>query len=111
FNPLATVEMYNPTTNAWTIETSLPTARSYLAAVSGPCQTNTTHTCIYAIGGTANGTAPLTTTPVEMFDSSANPGTWTAVASLPTARFALGAASGPCQTNTTHACIYAIGGT
>src|SRR5947209_8058994 len=117
--------MYDPSANTWTTEASLTTARFALAATSGPCPTNTTTTCIFALGAGSGPCSANTSTTclyavggkyssgttlntVEMYDPSAN--TWTIEASLHTARFALGAASGPCRTSTTHACIYAIGG-
>jgi N-acetylneuraminic acid mutarotase len=101
-----TVEMYNPSTNTWTPVTSLNTARSILGAASGPCQGNTSATCLYAIGGQDSSSKYLSS--VEMYDPSTN--TWTPVASLITARGYLGAASGPCQGNTSATCLYAIGG-
>jgi N-acetylneuraminic acid mutarotase len=106
-NVLGSVEMYTPSTNTWTtLSASMTTARSDLGTTSGPCQGNTTATCLYAIGGSNPSLGFLSS--VEMYDPSAN--TWTAVASLHVARAGLGAASGPCSGNLGATCPYAIGG-
>jgi N-acetylneuraminic acid mutarotase len=92
------VEAYNPRTKAWTTVASMPTARAYLAAALGPDGR------IYAIGGfSEGGSSPgkrLNT--VEAYDPITN--RWATVASMPTARNALAAVTGP------DGRIYAIGG-
>ena len=91
--PLATVEAYDSATGAWTTMAPMPTARSFLAAavVDGK---------IYAIGGFGGvlvppAVPPLPTTydytgAVEVYDPTSN--TWTAKASMTTARYALAVA-------------------
>jgi kelch-like protein 19 len=104
---LTSVEIYNPSANTWrTLSASLTTGRIFFGATSGPCEGNTTATCLYAIGGDDVSFHGMSS--VEMYDPSTN--TWTPVASLITARGYLGAASGPCQGNTSATCLYAIGG-
>jgi hypothetical protein len=86
-NPLASMEMYDPSTNNWTsLVASLPATRDSLAAAEGPCPTpNTTRSCLYAIGGNPNGGAPATS--VEVYDPSSNG--WSAVGSMNDARSSL----------------------
>jgi N-acetylneuraminic acid mutarotase len=92
--PTNFVEAFSPATGAWQIVSRMPTARSYLAAATGPDGR------IYAIGGYANN-GP--TNIVEAYSPVTN--TWTRVASLPTTpRSALAAVTGP------DGRIYAIGG-
>ena len=103
--PYSSVEMYNPSTNGWTTVASLGTARSDFGAASGPCEGNTSATCIYAIGGLVqNGDV---TGSMEMYNPSAN--TWSPVASA-AALSDQGAASGPCSGDTSATCIYSVGG-
>jgi hypothetical protein len=92
FQPVATVEAYRPIPDTWAPVSPMPTARSGLAAVTGPDGR------IYAIGGFNN--LPLAT--VEAYDPAT--GTWTTKAPMPTARNLLAAAVGP------DGRIYAIGG-
>jgi Kelch motif len=108
-NPPAHAEKYDPShpSATWTNVASLNTPRYYLGATSGPCPGELAKTCLYAIGG-ALGTDFLPY--VEMYDpSSANPA-WTNVASLNTPSANMGATSGPCRTDITKTCLYAIGG-
>jgi len=101
----AMVESYNPSTNAWSADASLPTARDFLAAAAGPCPSGQAGTCIYAIGG-------LTNTGITAAVESYNPTTnaWSTDAALPTARYFLAAAAGPCPAGQTGTCVYAAGG-
>jgi hypothetical protein len=92
FNPVGTVEAYDPSTNTWSTVAPMPTARNALAAVVGPDGR------IYAMGGYA---ASILDT-VEAYSPATN--SWTAGASLPTPRTALAAALG------SDGRIYAIGG-
>jgi len=101
---LSSVEMFTPSSNSWSNVTSLNTARSGLRATSGPCQGNTSATCLYAVGGYNNGYLSS----VEMYTPSSN--SWSIVASLNTARYNFGATSGPCQGNASATCLYAVGG-
>ena len=91
---LATVEAFDPATNAWTTKASLLTARAGLAAVTGP------DGLIYAIGGQNSTAGPLDT--VEVYNPATN--AWAPGSSLPAARYNLAAAVGP------DGLIYAIGG-
>ena len=94
---LNTVEVYDASSNSWTAEYNLPTARRYLAAA-------TVDGKIYAIGGFDSNSSVMNT--VEVRDpacTSPCPNPWTAAASMPTARDGLAAA-------TVNGKIYAIGG-
>ena len=86
------VDVYNPVSHSWTALAPMPTARNNFTAavVNG---------IIYAIGGSVDNTAALTT--VEAYDPASN--SWTSKASMPTARWgvSLGAING---------IIYAAGG-
>jgi N-acetylneuraminic acid mutarotase len=78
------VYAYYPAGNAWTREASMPTGRSFLAAV-------TTGGKIYAIGGQkGSGTAYYATT--EIYDLQS--GTWSKGPDMPTARSSHSAAVG-----------------
>jgi N-acetylneuraminic acid mutarotase len=83
--------------SSWSTVAPMPTAREGLAAATG------FNGRIYAIGGTVNGSPSGTTNTVEAYTPSTN--SWSAVASLPTARLGLAAATG------FDGRIYAIGGT
>jgi Kelch motif/Galactose oxidase, central domain len=91
-NPVPQVETYDPASNTWTvIAATLPTPRQGLAAA-------VTGGALHTVGGSVTG--PLATH--EIYHPGT--GTWTSGAPLPTARSALGAATGP------DGRIYAIGG-
>ena len=91
------VDAYNPQTNTWTVEAPLPTARAFLAAAVG------SNGIIYAIGGNTNNSDDASATnEVDAYNPATN--VWTVVASLPTSRSSLAAATGKDGT------IYAIGG-
>ena len=92
-NPTATAAAYNPGSGTWTAITSLPSARTRLAAVLGA------NGEIYAIGGTVAGGA--TSSEVDAYNIATN--SWSVVASLPTAT-ATSAVEGADDQ------IYAIGG-
>jgi hypothetical protein len=82
---LSVVEFYDPNSNAWSTEASLPTERVWLAAAP---VTIGGVTGVLAIGGESNNNPYLAST--EFFDPNAN--TWSAKASMPTARYGLAAA-------------------
>jgi N-acetylneuraminic acid mutarotase len=99
FNPLATVEAYTVSTNSWSARAPMLTARERFA-------TAVVNGSVYAMGGLVvdNSVSPAWVKPtatVEAYDSAAN--TWTARASMPTARSNLRAAA-------VNGVIYAIGG-
>jgi hypothetical protein len=105
-NYLATNEAFSTFNNTWITLTAMPTAREELAVVSARCPFGSSLTCVYALGGYDGSTA---LSKVEVFSPKLN--TWTTVASMPTARAALGAASAPCPGGTIPGgCVYAIGG-
>jgi len=94
---LTTVEEFDPATNTWSTKSPMPTARRWAAAaVIG--------NAIYVVGGCSvscyyDGTGSLAT--VERYDPASD--TWLTSAPMPTARWALAAA-------TVNDKIYAIGG-
>jgi len=93
---VGTVEVYNPMTNTWTTRASLPTPRADLAVgvVNG---------ILYAVGGHVFvGSAQTPSRAVEAYDPVSN--TWTAKASMPTARGSLGV-------GVMNGILYAVGGT
>jgi N-acetylneuraminic acid mutarotase len=95
--PSSEVVVYTPATNSWAVLPSLPTARGALAAATGPDGR------IYAIGGGSNYVNCSYYSEVDAYSPSTN--SWTVLNnSLPSAREALGAASG------SDGRIYAIGG-
>jgi hypothetical protein len=112
---LNSVEVYSPYTNKWSAGPVLPTpgapsnylGRAQLAGASAPCFTNTSETCVYAVGG--YNPALYTLGSVEMFNPATM--TWSAAASLNVARSRPTAASAPCEGNITATCLYAVGGT
>ncbi|MBI4419300.1 MAG: hypothetical protein HY560_00600, partial [Gemmatimonadetes bacterium] len=93
--PLASVEVYSPTTNAWTPGPPLPEPRVGLAAVTGADGR------VYVFGGRVPPFGDLTPSALVL-DPSADG--WTPIAPLPTPRDRLAAALGPDDR------IYAIGG-
>jgi N-acetylneuraminic acid mutarotase len=98
-SPVNTMEAYTPGTNRWAAVASMPTAREYLAAATGPDGR------IYAIGGDIGPDAagnPNVVKTVEAYTPSTN--RWATVASMPTVRDYLAAATG------LDGRIYAIGG-
>ena len=88
------VDAYSTTTDTWTPVADIPTARSNLAAATGPDGS------IYAIGGYLVSGAG--TSEVDAYDPTTN--TWVTVASLPAPRDYLAAATGR------DGRVYAIGG-
>jgi N-acetylneuraminic acid mutarotase len=94
---LNSVEMFDPSTELWTYVAELNTARSLLAAVTGPDGK------IYAIGGSNASPGVLQT--VEVFDPSNPLRGWTPGPSLPVALWGPAAAVGP------DGLIYVMGGT
>jgi N-acetylneuraminic acid mutarotase len=91
YNPVNTVEVYDPSANAWSAVAPMPVARYNLAAA-------TANGLIYAVGGYNNGDLSN----VEAFNPITN--TWTELAPMPTARMNLALAVGR------DGRIYAIGG-
>jgi N-acetylneuraminic acid mutarotase len=99
FKMLTTVEAYTVATNSWATKAPMLTARERFAAVEVSGK-------VYAVGGLVPDTSvnPVWVKPtatVEVYDPVAN--TWTAKASMPTARSSLRAA-------VVNGLIYAIGG-
>ncbi len=82
----------------------LQIGRTALGATSGPCEGDSSATCLYAIAGSDGSNVRGV---VEMYSPSAD--TWTAVAALQRNRARLGATSGTCS-DTGTTCLYAIGG-
>ncbi|MFJ8112613.1 Kelch repeat-containing protein [Streptomyces sp. NPDC096132] len=113
-NTLETVEAYNPATNTWTPVTPMETARRELAGASAPCPKGISghkdsDTCVYAIGGTSNGTNVLDS--VEAYNPAKNK--WEELADLPTGRSGAAAAAAPCPSVVTdhpETCVYALDG-
>ena len=97
--PVGTHEIYDPATGAWSTGTPLETARSGLAAVTGP------DGLIYAIGGVADaGGNPAYLGTVEVYDpATGTAGAWAPGPAMPTARENLSAC-------VLGGLIYAIGG-
>ncbi|MGW2018090.1 Kelch repeat-containing protein [Streptomyces sp. NPDC001927] len=102
---LATVESYNPATNAWSTVASLSIARFGNAAAAAPCPVGQTGTCVYTMGGYTTGGR---TGSVESYNPVTN--AWSPVASLSTPRNALGAAASTCPRGQSGTCVYAVGG-
>ncbi|MFD9729002.1 Kelch repeat-containing protein [Streptomyces sp. NPDC059072] len=104
--PVATVESYNPVTNAWSTVSTLPTPRGSLAAAAAPCPPGQTGTCVYAVGGVdGTGTA---LGQVNSYNPVTN--AWSQPTPLPTPRFGLAAAAATCPSGQTGICVYAMGG-
>jgi kelch-like protein 8/kelch-like protein 20 len=99
------VEAYNPTTNAWSTLTSLPTARFWLVGAAAACPPAQVGTCLYAVGGFSS-TGTIGT--VEAYNPVTN--AWSTLAPLPTARGDLAAAAAPCPPGQPGTCVYAVGG-
>jgi N-acetylneuraminic acid mutarotase len=91
WNPVASVYAYDPATDRWTEQASMPTARGALAVTEHEGK-------LYAVGGYDRKT---NTSAVEVYDPARN--VWTTGASLPTPRDHL-------ATATVAGKIYAIGG-
>lgn len=93
FALLSSVEVYDPSTNEWSAQANLPTARvdHGLAAAAGN---------LYAVGGSFGSYS--STSRVDRYDPATN--RWTVMAGLPTARQELGVAAA------SNGRIYAIGG-
>jgi N-acetylneuraminic acid mutarotase len=93
-----TVEAYTPATNSWATVAPMSTARNVLAAITGP------DGHIYAVGGdTCSGCGYGGYSNVaEAYTPATN--SWATVASMPTPRYGLAAATAP------DGRIYAIGG-
>jgi N-acetylneuraminic acid mutarotase len=81
---LATLEVYDPSTDTWTTKAPMPTARTGLsaAAVNG---------ILYAVGGSPTIGTYTPGTTVEAYDPASN--TWTSKASIPTTLFVGGVAA------------------
>jgi N-acetylneuraminic acid mutarotase len=95
---VGTVSAYSLTTHTWTAVRPIPLPGAWAAATLGPDGR------IYVIGGTGTEVGqPGSPDRAEAYDPRTN--SWSSVASLPTPRFELQAATGP------DGRIYAIGGT
>ena len=90
--PIASVQVYDPTTGTWAERASMPTPRALFgaSAVGGT---------IYAVGGTTRGPDKLAV--VEAYDTATN--TWSRKSDMPTPRNAL-------STAVVDGKVYAIGG-
>jgi IPT/TIG domain/Kelch motif len=84
---LNTAEVYTPKTNSWSSLPPMSTARSYLAAATGPDGR------IYAIGGDDNSYVANILASVEAYDPIQN--VWQPVAAMPGRRSTAGASVGP----------------
>jgi hypothetical protein len=109
-NNVATVERYNPATNAWSPAASLPAPRSELATAAAPCPPGQVGTCADVVGGfistsESSGFADAT---AQSYNPTTN--AWTTLAPLPTARADLTAATAPCPPGENGVCVYAVGG-
>jgi N-acetylneuraminic acid mutarotase len=91
----ATVEIYSPTTNAWTTGAPMPTARNSMGAATGKDGR------IYVVGGGTVDNAPTIAT-LEIYDPVRD--AWSTGPDMPTARQGLAAVLGG------DGRIYAIGG-
>jgi N-acetylneuraminic acid mutarotase len=91
FNPLATVEAYDPVTDTWSSKAAMPIALYGLAAAA-------VNGIVYTVGGNASG---YVWSSVEAYDPVTN--TWTTKAAMPTPRWLLAAAE-------VNGIVYAIGG-
>jgi len=81
---VATLEVYDPGSQLWSALTSMPTARSGIAAAS-------VEQFIIVFGGEGNpATASGTFSETEAYDTTTD--TWTTLAEMPTARHGIGAA-------------------
>jgi len=96
YQPLRTVEEYDPATDTWTTKSEMPTARQGLS-------TSVVNGRIYAIGGGELSLYPTITTfsTVEEYDPATD--TWTKKSEMPTAR-------GWHSANVLDGNIYVIGG-
>jgi len=92
-NIVATLEVYDPATNTWTTETSMPTAREHVggAVINGK---------FYVVGGQSSA-GPVVAT-LEVYDPATN--TWTTKTPMPQARNVLGAGE-------VNGILYAVSGT
>jgi hypothetical protein len=111
---LATLVALQPTVSradaGWQADApSLPTSRIEPGDASAPCPAPSTVTCLYAIDGEYENTI---LSDVEYYDTSTGTGgSWQSLTNSPTtARYWLGAVSGPCPGSGTTTCLYAIGG-
>ena len=92
--PSATLQIYNPSNQSWTVGPPMPVARGYVAGAALP------DGLVMAIGGVdadAN-----TSSAVEAFDPATS--TWSALAPLPNPCQSVGAATGP------NGDVYVVGG-
>jgi len=92
FSPISSTEVYDPSTDTWTVIAPMPIALAWRF------QTEVINGKIYAIGDDPDGTCTSTT---EVYDPSTD--TWTILASMPTAREAF-------QTEVINGKIYVFGG-
>ncbi len=88
-----TVEAYDPSTDAWTTKTSMPTPRGDFVGVG------VVNGVLYAVGGMNNGFTQLGT--VEAYDPGTN--AWSTKASMPTPRSGL-------AVGVVNGVLYAVGG-
>ncbi|MFE9258033.1 Kelch repeat-containing protein [Streptomyces sp. NPDC006879] len=108
--PVDTVEVYDPRAHEWSRLPSLPTARRGMGVTQGPCPGDTARphtTCVYGLGGSPTAAATAVAT-VEVYVPRTN--SWSALPSLPEARFGIGAAAAPCAEDLARTCVYAPGG-
>src|SRR5581483_10152143 len=113
-NGLTATDQYDVASNQWTSVASLSIGRYQSGASAGPCLSDQTKTCVYAVGGTDSDGSFLNS--VEVFNPASD--AWGTGPTVPTpnapsnftGRSQLATAAGPCFTDTAQTCIYAIGG-
>jgi hypothetical protein len=104
--PLGTTEAFDTFNNTWLTLTSDPMPRQNPGVAAARCPLSQGGTCIYSFGGFAPYYYLST---AEAFNPKTN--SWTTLASMPTARYKLGTAAGPCPGGTVAGgCVYAIDG-
>ncbi|MEU9087348.1 kelch repeat-containing protein [Streptomyces sp. NPDC048357] len=105
---LPSVEVYNPALGQWQYAADIPTPRISFGTAAAPCPEGMSNGCVYTVGGTTTAVDPPFMNTVEAYTPATN--AWVTLPPLPTARFALGAATAHCPKNRHSDCVYALGG-